>query len=131
MSGGVSGDYAELRALRQRLASLPEVNAQIAQRAAPAVTAAFQGDFSARRSPYGAPWRTKGGAVSLDRTGRLRAGLRFVPLGTRLRFSLSVPYARFHLWRGFGPGKTLPAEWEAVISKVATVELDRHMGGGR
>lgn len=127
---GVTGDFAALRDLRKRIASLPEVNAAIARKAAAPVSAAFQSDFAGRRSPYGQPWRTKGRAVSLEKSGRLRSSLRFAPIGTRLRFALSVPYGRFQLWRGFAPsGKAIPAEWEPIIARIATAEISAHLNG--
>lgn len=132
MSGGVSGDFAGLRELRQRLASLPEVNAAVARRAAGAVTASFQASFDARMSPYGNPWRAgKRGPVTLHKSGRLRSGIQFVPVGTRLRCALGAPYARYQIFRGILPrgGAPLPAQWEEAIRKEALAELDARMSG--
>ena len=129
---GVTGNFAELRELRRRLATLPATNAQIARRAAPEVSRAFLADFDTQRSPYGNPWRPgKRGPITLRKSGAPRDGIRFVPIGTRLRCSLGVSYARYHIFRGLLPrgGAPLPAAWDKAIRDTSLAVLDEHMAG--
>lgn len=111
-------------AVNAALAKLPQIAARVATGVAPRFHALAQQAFDARRSPYGSAW---GGNVTLTRSGRLRAAaLSFSATGTKVRSSVaSVPYARYHIWRGILPrgGAALPPAWGAAIREVAAKEF--------
>jgi len=125
-------NVSELREIRRRIGSLPEVTAKIAKRVAEAFTRLSEQAFDAQRRPDGGAWEAgENGTPKLNRTGRLRAAAtRFEAVGSTVRASVgSVPYARYQARRGFLPTKTLPAEWAEVARQIAREEIDRHMRG--
>ncbi len=127
----------ELRALRARIADLPEVRARVAQRAAEKLGELAREAFDARRGVAGDPFGTgaDGKPITLQKSGRLRAqALSYQANGTQVRASVgSVPYAKYHLGKGILPasGAPLPAAWEAEIDAIAKDEIAQHLGGAR
>ena len=125
---------SDLRALRSRIASLPQVQTAIARRVAAELSKLSHDDFEARTTPSGEPWKPgKGGrALTLKKSGRLeQKATRFTATGTRVRASVAdVPWARFQIKRGFLP-RALPAAWAKRVREIASEEISKHLGGGR
>lgn len=121
----------DLRALRNRIASLPQVQERIARRAADEFSRMARTDFEAQRTASGDPWKGKR-RVTLKRSGKLEAkATRYEATGTRVRASVaSVPYARYQLKRGFLP-RGLPAKWAARVREIATEEITAHLQGAK
>lgn len=127
----VSADFAKLREMRARLVRLPHVQEAVADKAAPAVTDLAGQAFDAGRSVYGEAYAPNkdGSTRTLRRTGNLRAQVRFVRLGTKIRCVLGVKYAKYHIKNGILPrgGAALPTTWTATIKRLAGSELEQHM----
>lgn len=128
-------DFAKVREMRARLVRLPHVQEAVADKAAPAVTALAGQAFDAGRSVYGEAYapNKNGSTRTLRRSGSLRAQVRFVRVGTKIRCVLGVKYAKFHIKNGILPrgGAALPTAWTATIKRIAGVELEQHLGGKR
>ena len=90
----------------------------VAAQAAPILTALARADFDSGRTPDGAT-RPQGvaGAVSLKRTGALRAGLIFKPRGSRLVVELPPHAVYLTRFRVLPAG--LPARWVGALAVVA------------
>lgn len=134
MSGGVTGNFSQLRALQERLAKLPATAASVATSVAPKVTDDLRAKFDAHESPYGNAWRDgKHGPVTLYKSGALRSGLSFRAIGTAIRCVLGVAYARYQIFRGLLPagGSPLPAQWGKIISDEATKQITARVTGAR
>lgn len=123
------GDPRTIKAFGQSLKRLPmQVQNRIASRAAPILSAAAQGSFSAKTDPYGLPWvpGVDGNPVDLEETGRLRSGLRFIAVGRNLRAALTAPYAKYQIGkrRVLPPGgRALPPAWGQALANIANDEI--------
>lgn len=109
-----------LRALPKTLAS------RVTATVAPALSAAANKTFDAGTDAYGVPWApgADGRKVTLEKTGALKRFLQYVAIGTRLRVSLGVPYAKFQIGRRPvfpRQGAALPVEYVAALN-IATSE---------
>jgi hypothetical protein len=133
VSGREITSFAELEAVRSRLAGLPAVSAKIATRTATTFSALAAEAFAARQSPYGDPWGTgkTGEPITEEKSGRLRReAIRYVATGTRVRATVgAVRHARYQLKHGLLP-KTgaLPSKWDAALRRIADEELTLAMG---
>jgi hypothetical protein len=127
-----SAGFEALRQMREQLRRLPEMQSAVATKAAPEITSQAVASFDAGTSVYGDPRPPKqdGSTMTLHKTGALRAGIKFEPVGTKMRCVLSVKYARYKIKFGILPrgGQALPTQWEATITKVAADEFQRRMG---
>jgi len=126
----------DVKALRARIASLPEVRAKIAKRVAEEFSKLAKVDFDAGVSPDGKPWGPgkRGKRVTLKRSGRLEAkATRFVAVGNTVRASaLDIFYAKYQLKRSFMPSmKKLPPAWRDRVRAIATEEISKHLRGER
>lgn len=119
-------------ALDAALAKMPQIAARVATAVAPQFSELAAQAFDGRRSPYGTPWA---GNVTLNQSGRLRsAALAFRASGSKIRSTVaSVPYARYHIWRGILPrgGAALPPNWDAAIRAEAAKEFRAVVQGSR
>jgi len=120
--------------IRARLARLPAVNARVAQRAAPALSAIAREHYDAGESVYGDPFGvgSQGTPIDLKESGSLRAkALQYEAIGTKVRASVgAVKHARYQLKHGIlpRPGQ-LPQEMQTAIAEIAEDELHRAMEG--
>lgn len=116
-----------LAKVQKRVRSLGVVAAQrVAQEAAPAITRDALASFDSGRTATGGP-RPSGvrGPVSLVRTGRTRATVRFVANGTVMRAVLGTRYARYLIGRfGILPSGAIPTAWKATIGEIVKRTLD-------
>ena len=109
----------------QDLRRLPRVVAQrVAEESASAITDAAKRTFDASEDPYGEPWAlgAKGQVVTLDKTGALAKFVVYVAIGTKLRVSLGVPYAKYQIGkRRVYPrqGEDLPDEYVQALERTA------------
>ena len=126
----------QLRQMRERIASLPEVRAKVAARAAERLSDLARESFDAGRDVVGQTFGVgaDGKPLTLVKTGKLREqALDYEAQGTRVRASVaSVPYAKYQLKHGFLPaGRTLPAAWDAAVDQIAQEEIAAHIEGAR
>lgn len=123
---GVRGDFNSIRGLKSRIRALPlSVSHDVAQRAAPAMTALTQEAFRSGESVYGEarPESVYGGALTLEQTGATARTLRFVAAGTLVRCVLGTRYARYLIGKyGVLPNGALPARWAARLRLVAETQ---------
>ena len=125
MSAGLTGDMSSLAKFSANLRKLPTVVAQkVAEAAAAAISALARQTFDASQDAYGIPWDAgrDGRAVTLRRSGTLSKYLKYVAIGTKLRVSLGVSYAKYPV--GKRPalpkqGDPLPAAYTATLRRVA------------
>jgi hypothetical protein len=106
---------------------------RIAERVAPDLTDAAQASFAARETPYGDAWRpgADGNDVTLERSGALRSGLKFVAIGTRVRCVLGARHAKYQVGkRQVLPSGVLPESWQDHIRTVAHDEIAKTLAGG-
>jgi hypothetical protein len=122
---GLTGDLSSLSRFSAALRRLPTVVAQrVAEQAAPALTDAALSTFNASQDPFGTPWDAgaDGQRVTLRRTGALAKYIRYVAIGTKLRVSLGVSYAKYKVAkRPIFPkqGEPLPVAYVDVLRRVA------------
>lgn len=101
---------------------------QVAKTAAPAITALAKSSFDSGTTPYGVPWapsKVTGKRVALRKTGDLERHTVYVPIGTKLRVSLGVPYAKFQIGkRPVFPRQDsiLPPDYSATLARIAVDE---------
>lgn len=129
----VKADFAALRTMREKLARLPEVQEAVAAVAAPAVSSLAGDTFDSGRGVYGDPFAPNkdGSTRTLKKSGRLRAQIRFVQIGTKIRCVLGVRYAKYRIKDGILPrgGAALPVRWTAEIKRLAGAEMATRLGG--
>lgn len=107
------------------LRRLPRVVAErVASAAAPVITALARDTFNASENAYGDSWAPgkQGQVVKLRRSGDLSDFIRYVAIGTKLRVSLGVPYAKFQIGRRPvfpRQGAPLPVAYEHALQRVA------------
>lgn len=123
---GLTGDLSSLARFSATLRRLPTVVAQkVAEESAPALTDAAQRTFNASQDAFGAPWEPgrDGKTVTLRNRGTLAKYIRYVAIGTKLRVSLGVSYARYQVGkRPIFPKQSdaLPASYVNVLKRVAS-----------
>jgi hypothetical protein len=117
------------------LRRLPRVVAfKVAEEAAPVLTGLAAATFSASEDAYGVPWAagSDGGKVTLWKTGALSRFVRYVAIGTKLRVSLGVAYAKYQIGRRPvfpKQGGALPTEYARALERTAVDVVRREMGG--
>ncbi len=115
---------ATFNKLRAHLKSLPRtVAAQVAGRAAPALTDLTQQAFDGGRDVYGVARpqsETTGEALTLKRSGKAEAALRFVAVGTVVRCVFGgVPYLKYLVGRyRVLPNGPIPVGWRAKLGEI-------------
>jgi hypothetical protein len=126
---GLRGDLSSLKRMKQTLKALPRtVAADVAKRAAPALTDLTQEAFTSGRNVYGdaRPASTVDGrALTLERTGATKAQMRFVQVGTVVRCVLGPKYARYLIGKyGILPNGALPARWSFKLGEIVKTTKD-------
>ena len=122
---GLRGDPTSLNRLAASLRRAPlTLAANVAKRAAPALTQATQAAYSAGRTVDGSarPAAVDGGRLTLKDTGAAQRSLRFVSIGTQARCVLGTPYLPYLIGRyGVLPsGKQLPTAWRAELARIVS-----------
>ncbi len=116
---------AQLRKLSAKVRRLPKVvAAKVALAVAEEITDLAHATFDAGQTPYGDTWKPRkdGKAATLNKTGTLERGIRFVAAGGRIRVRLGVSYAKFQIGkRPVFPrkGQALPASYLEVLRTAA------------
>lgn len=126
---GLRGDLSSLKRMKQTLKDLPRtVAADVAKRAAPAMTDLTQEAFASGRNVYGDARPTSkvdGRALTLERTGATKGQLRFVQVGTVVRCVLGPKYARYLIGKyGVLPNGALPARWSFKLGQIVKETKD-------
>lgn len=106
------------------LRRLPRVVAQkVAAAAAPAITSLALKTFDSGETPYGLSWApgVEGQKVTLRKTGSLVRFIKYVAVGTKLRVSLGVPYAKYQIGKRhvFPSTAALPSDYVEVLQRTA------------
>ena len=113
------------------LRRLPRVVAQkVAAKAAPALTATAQRSFAQSEDPYGLPWAPgfDGRDVTLRKSGRLRAKVVYVAIGTKLRVALGVPYAKYQIGKRPVFPRQLPEDYSRALERAAVDVCREELG---
>lgn len=133
----MSGLRGDVRKLSQLARSLPStaVSQRVAARAAPALSELALAAFDAGESPYGDKWPPgrDGRSVDLRESDALRGSLRAVATGTKLRFAMSVRYAKYQIGkRRILPagGQGIPYSWNLRIRQIAGDEIRASLSKG-
>lgn len=119
------------------LRRLPRVVAtRVAEASAPAISKLAAASFASSEDPYGVPWApgADGEKIKLRKTGALARFIRYVAIGTKLRVSLGVPYAKYQIGkRPVYPrqGSPLPTEYARTLERTAVDVVRSEIGGGR
>lgn len=125
------GNPQTLRNIAKNIGDVPQVvRIRIAARAAGAITDLALGSFDAGVTPFGDAWApgSEGQDVDLYESGALRATLRFVAIGGRVRCVMGVKYARFQVGKRRvlpAPGQTMPQNWRDAIAAISREEIPR------
>lgn len=122
------GDLSSIKALKSRIATMPTTVAHdVAQRAAPAMTALTTEAFASGKSVYGdaRPEGADGHALTLRKSGATERSLKFVANGTVVRCVLGPKYAKYLIGKySVLPNGSLPAAWSARLRDlVASVKV--------
>jgi hypothetical protein len=102
----------------------------VAEQATPALNREMHSAFDGGRTAYGAPrpLGKTGRELSLVRTGRTRATLRFDNVGSLLRVKLTTPYAKYLVGRfSILPRgqEGLPASWQRALREITSAVVSR------
>lgn len=125
---------ASLRKFSEDLRRLPRVVAhQVAEAAAPAITAVARKSFLAGETPYGVPWAPghEGEKVSLRKTDSLFRGVFYVAIGKLLRVKLGVKHAKYQIGkRPVFPRQdgALPPDYVRALRRAAVDVCRKELG---
>lgn len=113
---------ASVKALKARIRRMPVTLAHaVAQRAAPAMTSLTDTAFDTKHTVYGEPRPAgvNGQPLTLEKSGRTRATMRFVANGTIVRCALGTRWARFLIGKyRILPNGALPIMWRQRLNQV-------------
>ena len=124
-----------LKELSANLRRLPTtLAAKVTAAAAPALTSVANSTVAASQDPYGVPWApgADGKKVTLHRTGALLGFLHYVGIGTRLRVSLGVRYAKYQLGRRPvfpRQGAALPPDYVKTLQQTTAQAIRSSLEG--
>lgn len=116
----LSGDFAKLRQLRQRLGSVatPETKTALARVVGEAARTQLARGFRQSVDPYGAAWaglKHRKGKPLLD-SGRLRSSYTYTATSDGVRIGTNVVHAKFHQY-GTDGRKTAGGRFQAVNAR--------------
>lgn len=118
----LKGNLSSIKALKSTMRALPKtIAADVARRAAPAMTTLTANAFDSSRTVYGdpRPIGVSGQPLELVKSGRTRDALRFISVGTIVRCVLPTKYAKYLIGRyGVLPNGALPAAWSRRLADV-------------
>lgn len=125
-------DVSSLRKFEASLRTLPKKLAiDIAERAAPILSAFSRDTFESGQDPYGVPWAPSvtGAKVDLHVSGALRKFIRFVAIGTKLRVSLGVPYAKYQIGKRpvYPRPGVLPKKYADALATSTREAIEQHL----
>jgi hypothetical protein len=128
-------DVSSLSKLSATLRALPATLAlRVAVKAAPVLSQFARESFDSNTDPYGVPWApgVDGDTVSLRKTGALEKYVVYVPIGTKLRVALGVPYAKYQIGKRpvYPRGGLLPAKYSAALERVTRDEVQAALDEG-
>lgn len=112
---------SSMNRLRAAIADMPlRIRSAVAKEAAEVLTAEVRKDFAAKVTVYDTPrpLSVGGQSLSLVKTGRTRAELAFVAVGTIVRAQLGSKYAKYLVGKYKVLPMSLPASWAALLEKV-------------
>ena len=126
-AGGLKGNLSTLRGLKAKLQAFPlTVRHDVAQQAAPAMTSLTQQAYNSDTTVYGnarPSSEVDGSTLTLDKSGRTKAGLRFVSTGTIIRCALPERYTKFLIGRyEILPNGALPPKWSAKLAEIVAAQ---------
>ena len=109
------------------------VGHKVAEASAPAITAAASATFAAGENAYGVTWApsASGDRVTLKKTGALAKFVRYVAIGSKLRVSLGVPYAKYQIGKRpiFPPqGAPLPTSYVQTLQRTSDAVIRAELG---
>ncbi len=111
-----------IASIKQAIRALPiTIAADVAKRAAPALSVLTATAFASSRTVYDDPRPTgvDGRALTLVKSGRTRDALRFVAVGTLVRCVLPTGWAKYLIGKyGVLPNGALPVRWSARLGEV-------------
>jgi hypothetical protein len=129
------GDPRTLRAIAKALRKLPiTVSANIAARAAPAMSQLAGGAYDSGVTVYGQarPRGVDGQALSLEKTGASRRAVEFRATGRDIRTAPLPRYTRYLIGKyDVLPNGPLPAAWRERMQAIAVQVLYEQIGFGR
>lgn len=116
-------DLSSLSKLSSSLRAMPKrLGIEVAKRAAPVISQFAKDSFDGSRDPYGVPWvpGAHGQTVKLRETGALERFIRYVAVGTKLRVSLGVPYAKYQIGKRpvYPRAGLLPVAYSRALERV-------------
>ena len=118
---GLKGNLSSLKGLKQTIRALPvTIAADVAKRAAPALTSEARDAFVSNTTVYGEsrPAGVHGQPLSLVQSGATRDALRFVSIGTIVRCVLPTRWARFLIGKyAILPNGALPVGWSKSLAQ--------------
>ena len=124
MSGvaNMTGGIASIGALRTRIKALPlRIRASVAKDAEAVLTQRAQEAYDSGKTVYDTPRpvsKVTGAALTLKKSGKARAAVAFVAIGTIVRAQLGMKYAKYLVGKyGILP-QSLPAQWRADLEKL-------------
>ncbi len=119
---GLKGNLSSLKGLKQTIRALPvTVAADVAKRAAPALSSEARGAFDSGQTVYGEarPAGVDGRQLTLVKSGATRDALRFVSIGTIVRCVLPTRWAPYLIGKySILPNGALPVGWSKRLSAV-------------
>lgn len=128
----MSSKTATLEKFARELAKLPRVlAAKVAERAAERITELGRETFEQQQDAYGNEWEPghDGKTVDLVESGALENNLKYVAIGTKLRSSLGVPYAKYQIGkRPVYPKGTLPPAYVEELQRTAVEVIKEELG---
>ncbi len=112
---GLKGDLGKIHSFKAALRDMPRtLAADVAKRAAPAMTDLTQASFDSGQTVYGdaRPRGAEGQPLTLRKTGATEAQMRFVSVGTIVRCVLGPKYARYLIGKySILPNGAMPVKW--------------------
>jgi hypothetical protein len=120
---GLRGDITKVSDIKRAINDLPRsVAHDVAQRAAPALTAMTREAYDGGRSVYGEARpasKVTGAALTLKKTGAVARQLGATVTGTVVRFVLGPKYSKYLIGKyGILPNGGLPAAWSEKLSEL-------------
>lgn len=129
MSGvaNMAKGIASIAKLKSAMRELPiRVRADVAREAAPVLNRLLHSDFDAGRTVYGdaRPLGVDGKPLDLTKSGKTRATLNFVSVGTILRVQLGTKYARYLVGKYKVLPTTLPAAYRGELEALVRSHVE-------
>jgi hypothetical protein len=129
----LKGDIRSLGALKRALRNMPiTASARIAARAAPEITTLAGGAYDSGHTVYGLPrpQGVNGDELTLERTGKSRAAMRFSATGRDIRTVPLPRYTKYLIGKyDVLPNGPLPPIWRETITDIAAQVLHAQIFG--